>query len=138
MGILSCLSGVLGRFFGFLDECYSRLCSLFSNFFDQLSTSKPKRYLFAVFVIVLILILALTQRHHTVTPSETPSDECYGKAAVIADAGTCSEIGRDILKNKGSAVDAAIAALLCVSVVNFHSMGIGGGVVFTIYSASTG
>ncbi|KAK2909488.1 hypothetical protein Q8A67_005325 [Cirrhinus molitorella] len=105
---------------------------------DQHKTSMKNKYLFAAFVIILVLILVLTQRRYTVTPPETPSDDCYGKAAVIADAGTCSEIGRNILKDKGSAVDAAIAALLCVSVVNLHSMGIGGGVVFTIYNASTG
>ncbi|RXN03124.1 GTP-binding SAR1b [Labeo rohita] len=48
------------------------------------------------------------------------SDKCYTKAAVAADAGTCSEIGRDILKRKGSAVDAAIAALLC-TVLDFDA-----------------
>ncbi|KAM4649546.1 glutathione hydrolase 5 proenzyme isoform 1-T2 [Amazona ochrocephala] len=83
-----------------------------------------------VLAVVVTLVVILTQ------PKCGPQQYLHG--AVAADTETCSVIGRDILKSGGSAVDAAIAALICTSVMNPQSSGLGGGVVFTIYNASKG
>lgn len=52
---------------------------------------------------------------------------------VAADAALCSELGRDILKRNGSAVDTAIATLFCIGIINMHSAGVGGGGFMTVY-----
>ncbi|XP_069703109.1 scoloptoxin SSD14-like [Periplaneta americana] len=55
------------------------------------------------------------------------------QGAVVTNGEECAAIGRNILERKGSAVEAAIAAMFCEGVVCSQSMGLGGGFYMTIY-----
>ena len=61
----------------------------------------------------------------------------YRKAAVASDSSLCSEAGANILAGGGSAVDAAIATILCQGVVNCYSTGISGGGFMVIHQNDT-
>lgn len=54
------------------------------------------------------------------------------RGLVATDHGRCSAIGRDILKEGGHAVDAAVAAAVCLGVLSPASSGIGGGAFMLI------
>ncbi|CAN2391594.1 leukotriene-C(4) hydrolase [Pristimantis euphronides] len=95
-----------------------------------------KKLCYSIIVVFLVAIVVIIPLVFLLRESNC-QEGGYVNGAVAADSDICSNIGRDILKQGGSAVDSAIAALVCTSVINPQSMGLGGGVIFTIYDAST-
>ena len=90
-------------------------------------------------VISIILVAAavcppaLTAPVTSATVSETAVDDQTGTSQIAVDNPLCFETGMRVLKEEGNnAVDAAIASLLCLGVVNFQSSGIGGGMVMVV------
>ncbi|KPM04716.1 gamma-glutamyltranspeptidase 1-like protein [Sarcoptes scabiei] len=57
----------------------------------------------------------------------------YRHAAISTDSALCARTGKEILKEGGNAVDAAIAVLLCMGVTLPESLGLGGGSLIVIY-----
>lgn len=54
--------------------------------------------------------------------------------AVAADHPLCSQMGLDILRRNGNAVDAAVAVALCLGVANPASSGLGGGAFMLVHA----
>ncbi|XP_021944115.1 scoloptoxin SSD14 isoform X3 [Folsomia candida] len=69
-------------------------------------------------------------------PSPSPMGQ-YDRAAVSCDAPVCADIGKDVLLEGGTVVDAGIATLLCMGVIQTQSMGVGGGFLMVLYNATT-
>ncbi|GAB6033707.1 Gamma-glutamyltranspeptidase 1 [Chamberlinius hualienensis] len=74
------------------------------------------------------------QQVTTVIFPTTSDANVFTNAAVSTNCPECSTIAARILEQNGSAVDAAIAATICLSVVDIHHTGLSGGFFMTVYN----
>ncbi|KAH9895138.1 gamma-glutamyltranspeptidase [Cubamyces lactineus] len=75
------------------------------------------------------------ESNRTRVPSATRNPAYLIRAsngAVASENELCSDIGVDVMKDGGNAVDAAVSTTLCIGVVNMFSSGIGGGGFMTV------
>ncbi|XP_039270835.2 glutathione hydrolase 1 proenzyme-like [Styela clava] len=61
----------------------------------------------------------------------------FQSAAVVCNNSISCTVGKNILAEGGSVVDAAIASMLTIGVISFQSAGIGGGFIMVYYDAET-
>ncbi|KAL8047217.1 hypothetical protein ABFX02_08G225600 [Erythranthe guttata] len=77
--------------------------------------------------VFVLLSTFISSRSSTVADKRSDRRIIARQGIVATDHGQCSTIGRDVLREGGHAVDAAVAAALCLGVVSPASSGIGGG-----------
>ncbi|XP_009603063.1 glutathione hydrolase 1-like [Nicotiana tomentosiformis] len=85
--------------------------------------------------LLLLAFLLLSTRTSTSLAYDRREIIKARHGAVATDDGRCSTIGRDVLREGGHAVDATVAAALCLGVVSPASSGIGGGAFMLIRTA---
>ncbi|KAJ4715616.1 Gamma-glutamyltranspeptidase [Melia azedarach] len=83
--------------------------------------------------LVVLLLFSLLASASSLNNTNDRREVIAARNGVVAtDDGRCSQIGADVLKQGGHAVDAAVAAALCLGVVSPASSGLGGGAFMLI------
>lgn len=103
------------------------------SFVSYLKMVLRKEILLTIFVLVFAILTVVIRSSEDSVLVKTSQPH-----VVVANGIECSEIGANILRKNGSAVDAAIATLFCDGVTCPQSTGLGGGFFMTIYSKEKG
>uniref|UniRef100_A0AAG5DIJ9 Gamma-glutamyltransferase n=1 Tax=Anopheles atroparvus TaxID=41427 RepID=A0AAG5DIJ9_ANOAO len=106
-----------------------------------LNINKTRLLLLSVLaaVVIVALVLGLVFGLRSRDDDETqPAHARLTGGAVTSNGVECAAIGASILRQNGTAVDAAIATLFCEGVTCPQSMGLGGGFLATIYIRESG
>ncbi|KAF9435671.1 hypothetical protein BGZ76_005763 [Entomortierella beljakovae] len=88
---------------------------------------KTLSFVSGLLVVVLLVTLISKVGAPPSIEKNTPTLIKAKHGAVAAEEIHCSEIGVEVMKEGGNAVDAAIASCLCIGTINAFSAGIGGG-----------
>ena len=95
----------------------------------------------AVLVVVVIAIVlvacAVVLTRSSNSSSASPQKKIGFHGAVASESEVCSNIGADVMRGNGTAIDAAIATLVCLGLIHPHCSGIGGGGYMLLYKRST-
>lgn len=108
---------------------------LYSSYTRQRRTSpRWKKYLLLACITVFAFIRFGHRFRHSTAPSVgNPAYLIIAEhGAVASENKRCSDVGVEVMKDGGNAVDAAIGAAFCIGVVNMFSSGIGGGGFMTV------
>lgn len=89
-------------------------------------------------IVTIALVLGLVLGLRSDDPAPPRSSKTLSGGAVTSNGPECAPIGARILRANGSAVDAAIAVMLCEEVTCPQSTGLGGGFLATVYSRESG
>ena len=108
--------------------------------FQQLESAVKRRVVVAALTITMLVLIIVICAAVIIINSESDKTDAqyYNSGAVAADVGKCSDIGVEILRKGGTAIDSAVATLLCQGATNVHSSGIGGGLFMVVYIKKLG
>lgn len=107
--------------------CIWRNSTVFSLLADMV------QILLTIILLFLSLLPFSASLHAASGSTKSRPEVIYARhGAVATDDGRCSKIGMTVLREGGHAVDASVAAALCLGVVSPASSGIGGGAFMLI------